>query len=315
MKLPTCLWMLGAGVFPSVTSAHAQRIEDIIELNAEFNENGDLVVTADKKWIGTFSLAIDFVNATNLATPPRYRATVRSSGPLITLKNRGSYISTQCGWRYMLALGDWRARPDMSFVYRLPYSPALRDTKVSIPPQAPPNTTAFHASLRGNPLVYRFMFNRADTIYAARKGLVVIIGDQNAPESKYGVIANKGINYVVVEHQDGSYAVYYGFTRGTIGVQVGETVFPDTPLGCAGAIDSTHYAVDLRLSHLAGRIFEKGNTYTYTKAFETVDLNPLFCTADGDQKLNSGKSYQAVLSEELVTQEMTKREKKARATK
>ena len=43
MKLPTCLWMLGAGVFPSVTSAHAQRIEDIIELNAEFNENGDYV--------------------------------------------------------------------------------------------------------------------------------------------------------------------------------------------------------------------------------------------------------------------------------
>lgn len=159
------------------------------------------------------------------------------------------------------------------------------------------------------------MFNRADTIYAARKGLVVIIGDQNAPESKYGVIANKGINYVVVEHQDGSYAVYYGFTRGTIGVQVGETVFPDTPLGCAGAIDSTHYAVDVRLCHLAGRIFEKGNTYTYEKAFETIDLDPLFSTSEGEQKLNSGKSYQAVLSEELVTQEMTKREKKARATK
>lgn len=38
MNLPTCLWMLGAGVFLSVASAHAQRIEDIIELNAEFNE-------------------------------------------------------------------------------------------------------------------------------------------------------------------------------------------------------------------------------------------------------------------------------------
>ena len=69
MKLPTCLWMLGAGVFPSVTSAHAQRIEDIIELNAEFNENGDLVVTADKKWIGTYSIAVEFDNATNLAVP------------------------------------------------------------------------------------------------------------------------------------------------------------------------------------------------------------------------------------------------------
>lgn len=106
MKLPTCLWMLGAGVFLSVTSAHAQRIEDIIELNAEFNENGDLVVTADKKWIGTFSLAIDFVNATNLATPPRYRTAIRSSGPVITLKNRGSYISSQCGLRCMFSLGD-----------------------------------------------------------------------------------------------------------------------------------------------------------------------------------------------------------------
>lgn len=190
MKLPTCLWMLGAGVFLSVTSAHAQRIEDIIELNAEFNENGDLVVTADKKWIGTYSIAVEFVNATNLAVPPRYRATVRSSGPLITLKNRGSYISSQCGLRCMFSLGDWRARPDRSFVYRLPYSPSLGDVRVSYPPQAPPNTTAFRASLRGNPLVYRFMFNRADTIYAARKGLVVIIGDQNAPESKYGVIAN-----------------------------------------------------------------------------------------------------------------------------
>ena len=315
MKLPTCLWMLGAGVFLNVTSVHAQRIEDIIELNAEFNENGDLVVTADKKWIGTYSIAVEFVNATNLAVPPRYRATVRSSGPLITLKNRGSYSSTQCGWRYMLALGDWRARPDQSFVYRLPYSPALGNVKVSYPAQAPPNTTAFHASLRGNPLVYRFMFNRADTIYAARKGLVVVIGDQNATESQYGVKADSRGNYVVIEHHDGSFAIYSGLARGTIGVRVGETVFPDTLLGCAGAIDSTHYVVDLRLSHLAGRIFEKGNTYTYMKAFETVDLNPLFRTADGDQKLNSGKSYHAVLSEELVTQEMTKREKKARATK
>lgn len=70
MKLPTCLWMLGAGVFLSITSTHAQRSENIIDLNAEFNENGDLVVNADKKWIGTFSLAIDFVNATNLAVPP-----------------------------------------------------------------------------------------------------------------------------------------------------------------------------------------------------------------------------------------------------
>lgn len=315
MKLPTCLWMLGAGVFLSITSTHAQRSENIIDLNAEFNENGDLVVTADKKWIGTFSLAIDFVNATNLAVPPRYRTAIRSSGPVITLKNRGSYISTQCGLRCMFSLGDWRARPDRSFVYRLPYSPSLGDVRVSYPPQAPPNTTAFRASLRGNPLVYRFMLNRGDSIYAVRKGLVVIIGDQNAQESKYGVIANKGINYVVVEHQDGLYAVYYGFTRGTIGVQVGETVFPDTPLGCAGAIDSTHYAVDVRLCHLAGRIFEKGNTYTYEKAFEMIDLDPLFSTSEGEQKLNSGKSYQAVLTEELVSQEMTKREKKAREAK
>lgn len=215
----------------------------------------------------------------------------------------------------MLALEDWPARPDRSFVYRLPYSPSLGDVRVSYPPQTPPNTTAFRASLRGNPLVYRFMLNRGDSIYAVRKGLVVVIGDRNAPESKYGVIANKGINYVVVEHQDGSYAVYYGFTRGTIRVQVGETVFPDTPLCCAGAIDSTHYAVDVRLCHLAGRIFEKGNTYTYVKVFETIDLDPLFSTSEEVQKLNPGKSYQAVLSEELVTQEMTKREKKARATK
>lgn len=38
MKLPTCLWMLGAGVFLSITSTHAQRSENIIDLNAEFNE-------------------------------------------------------------------------------------------------------------------------------------------------------------------------------------------------------------------------------------------------------------------------------------
>ena len=85
----------------------------------------------------------------------------------------------------MFSLGDWRARPDRSFVYRLPYSPSLGDVRVSYPPQAPPNTTAFRASLRGNPLVYRFMLNRGDSIYAVRKGLVVIIGDQNAQESKY----------------------------------------------------------------------------------------------------------------------------------
>lgn len=64
MKLPTCLWMLGVGVFLSVASAHAQRIEDIIELNAEFNENGDLVVTADKNGSALIPLQ------SNLSTQP-----------------------------------------------------------------------------------------------------------------------------------------------------------------------------------------------------------------------------------------------------
>ena len=98
-------------------------------------------------------------------------------------------------------------------------------------------------------------------------------------------------------------------------VKLGDTVYPDTPLALVGSFDGTQYRVALTLHYITDRIFAKGNAYSYEHAFESVFINPVFATADGNRMLVSQNRYTAVVAPELITKEMTKREMKARTEK
>ena len=118
-----------------------------------------------------------------------------------------------------------------------------------------------------------------------------------------------------VEHADGTIATYNVLEPGSVCVKLGDTVYPDTPLALVGSFDGTQYRVALTLHYITDRIFAKGNAYSYEHAFESVFINPVFATADGNRMLVSQNRYTAVVAPELITKEMTKREMKARTEK
>ena len=103
---------------------------------------------------------------------------------------------------------------------------------------------------------------------------------------------------------------------GSVCVKLGDTVYPDTPLALVGSFDrDANTRVALTLHYITDRIFAKGNAYSYEHAFESVFINPVFATADGNRMLVSQNRYTAVVAPELITKEMTKREMKARTEK
>ena len=97
MRLLKCVLATGlCWGLSGASQVYAQRADDPIQLTADFNEAGDLVVKAEKRRLGTYSAAIDFQNVQNLTVPSRYRVAIRSSGPLIVLKSRGYSQSIPC---------------------------------------------------------------------------------------------------------------------------------------------------------------------------------------------------------------------------
>ena len=315
MRLLKCVLATGLCWGLSCASqVYAQRADDPIQLTADFNEAGDLVVKAEKRRLGTYSAAIDFQNVQNLTVPSRYRVAIRSSGPLIVLKSRGYSQSTHCGWKSVFVLGDRSAKPDTSFIYRLPFSPARGATEVRFAQED--KSLFFHTAPPKNWAAFCFFLNRGDTVYAIRKGLVVEIKEQGTSETgKPGVVYTSDHNYVQVEHADGTIATYNVLEPGSVCVKLGDTVYPDTPLALVGSFDGTQYRVALTLHYITDRIFAKGNAYSYEHAFESVFINPVFATADGNRMLVSQNRYTAVVAPELITKEMTKREMKARTEK
>ena len=182
MRLLKCVLATGlCWGLSGASQVYAQRADDPIQLTADFNEAGDLVVKAEKRRLGTYSAAIDFQNVQNLTVPSRYRVAIRSSGPLIVLKSRGYSQSTHCGWKSVFVLGDRSAKPDTSFIYRLPFSPARGATEVRFAQED--KSLFFHTAPPKNWAAFCFFLNRGDTVYAIRKGLVVEIKEQGTSET------------------------------------------------------------------------------------------------------------------------------------
>lgn len=315
MRLLKCVLATGLCWALSGTSQiYAQRADDPIELTADYNEAGDLVVKAEKRRLGTYSAAIDFQNVQNLTVPSRYRVAIRSSGPLIVLKNRGYSQSTHCGWKSIFVLGDRSAKPDSSFIYRLPCSPARGATEVHFVQKI--ESMYFRTAPPKNWAAFYFNLNRGDTVYAIRKGVVVTIEDRSNPMAgKSDGTYSATHNYVQVEHADGTIATYGVLEPGSVSVSLGDIIYPDTPLALVGSFDGKKYQLSLMLHYIADRIFEKGNAYSCEKAFESIFINPVFATAAGYRMLVSQNRYTAVVAPELITKEMTKREMKARTEK
>ena len=92
----------------------------------------------------------------------------------------------------------------------------------------------------------------------------------------------------------------------------GDTVFPGQPVALTGTFDTasnTH--LSFTVSYLIEENFEKGQPSTFASfKHHYAFVDPVFWKGDGISKLSPGGEYIADFTNENITKEMTKREKK-----
>lgn len=114
---------------------------------------------------------------------------------------------------------------------------------------------------------------------------------------------------IYVEHKDGTRARYIGIRHGTVSVKEGDTVYPDIILGKAGTLNEKIYEIRVCIDYLTAPL--KRDVPDIEKVKRNM-LNSWFLTDAGTVQLEDGKEYGSVVTDKLITEEMTKREQKNR---
>ena len=236
-------------------------------------------------------------------------------GQLVTLQPDNSKSSIGFSYSYRTLRGNVDAKPDTAFKYVLPFknnrSVKVRDLSYL--------GKRFGDSEPKNWRSFQFLAQPNDTVYAIRKGLVVSITDNAKADSdkrkEYGY-RNKS-NRMIIEHEDGTLASYSVLKKGSFMVNIGDTVYPSAPLAIAGSYDKKENS-QLRLSiyylddivkdlDFDEKSKERFGSRTHIYAY----VNPMFLVNENNfLNLEKNETYKAICSDDIIEEEMSKREKK-----
>jgi len=197
------------------------------------------------------------------------------------------------------------AEIDTAFVYRMPCTTA-RPAKV----RRTPAGTAAWAS-RG--VVCNFRCRAGDTIYAVRRGIVTSL--KRPRERGVGLSALKSTTErtrLTIEHPDGSIVVYAGFAEWTEPLAgEGDETLPGQPLGIVGGLAQDDEQPYYELRTVFCRLVFDDDDDSSTERFPgaaIVGFEPHFATTEGVVALADRDECTAVMTDGLLTAEMSKRE-------
>lgn len=273
-----------------------------LKVSSEWDQNDNLVYTAEKPFPGTVSLLMKFDNVKNFRIPENVFI-IRSSGQFLSLRPIDKEGESSCQISYAWSYGNVRAKVDTEHTYLLPY-PVERSGRCIFTYNMRDSLFRNKAKVDRNKdfFAVRFYLEEGDTVYAARKGVVIkTIDGQSVDKSLAGKVSySSNENYITIEHGDGTCAEYSCLKEGSIAVEPGDMVYPGTPLALAGTFDGESHYLDFSVFSLV----LDDNT------FVTKYYKPVFSTDKGVIRLEHGEYYKPVITRELITGEMTKKEKK-----
>jgi hypothetical protein len=196
----------------------AQRLGDRCTLYARLTNCSEATVT--------LSLSLN-----NMAASRELPLTVDAMGRdyfgLVTLRPIDPRKRWSCGWRYQWRLGRRGTATSSSLAYALPYVGESHRVMQGA------YGSFSHQEGTGSENAIDWAMPVGSQVCAARGGTVVAIrqdSDVGGPEEKYMECAN----YVVIAHEDGTFAEYCHLKRGGVLVALGQRVKCNEPLALSG---------------------------------------------------------------------------------
>ncbi len=288
-------------------------LQDKLSISSKRNDDNSITYNYEKQKPGNYLVYFNIQQISN-AIPPRDRITVSGqNGTLFTLKPISEKAGINFRFTYGFLRGKYKPKPDFDFVYCLPFKNG-KEIKVE---ELSTISERAGVSRPTNWKAFKFTTSsRSDSIFAARKGMVVEVVEKNDRDYNLEYSFKQEANYIIIEHKDGTLARYDVLEKNSVIPEEGDMVYPGDFLAMAGTYDKKEnkqlrfrvfYLNQLEDEVLWGsRKISDGNSF-YSH------LNPIFMTVDGAHRLKKGDFTTAKINEDLVTEEMTKREKKKRA--
>jgi hypothetical protein len=264
------------------------------------NSDKSIDLLYEKKNPGSYTLTLEFSNVKNCNVEMYQKVISESSGFIMKLEPLSKDNNITYSMQYYAALGAINTNIDNQFRYTLPFK---NGKKIQIFEADYAGKKYFDLEKPADWKSYSVFTNKPDTICSMRRGIVVFIDNQYDDNSILNAQYTSRRNKVVIEHEDGTFAMYRGFKKDGIFVKSGEAVNPQTELGIIEKYNKDSYRLDFDVYYLSQSVFnpkEKQsslrikNTYRY--------LTPVFYTHEGEMNLQSGKQYTVSSNANIVAQ-------------
>jgi|GEM_PF-1354757 len=229
------------------------------------------------------------------------------AGTLVKFKPRDSKSYVTLGpYRYNIIRGGAIDQYNSDFTYLLPYDDG---TKVQVIDEKFDRTSQYSPSPE-SAAGSHFLTATEQNVTAVRKGQVVAVTKFGTMYQSQKRIFRGQTDKLVIEHPDGTLAVYLGLNKDSIKVQLGQTVFPGTIIGTNSKTFSGQYGMSLIIYYLKEKPLEKLkeahreyflDIYGYVKPkYYTLERKAI--------QLESGQEYTSQSTPALIRQELSKKE-------
>jgi hypothetical protein len=293
------LWLL-------MFSVMAPGLAQDLKLDYQRNENNQKVtIQYEKYYHGSVTLRLSFNQLSNSLSPMEMiKVLNRSRGSVTTLQPVDSEKPIGFGYRYSYIKGALLDEAVQNVAYCLPF-PA--GTKVKVLKAYNIDERYLGSELPENWTAYRMLPSNPDTIVAARRGVVLSV-EQSYPIIDSLVYTSRH-NVITVEHPDGTQATYRGFAQDEVWVDPGDNIYPGQPLGSIRSASGKIGAFFFKVYYISKIDFDfKGQETLQNRKVTYSYLEPLFQHNEGAETLKDGATYQTILNDALISQEMSRRE-------
>ena len=258
-----------------------------VEIKMEYDQKGNLMVFAKNKDFCEYYLSIILseITGSDISTFP-YSATInKGDRKLFTIKRVSDYTYPNGRVTYMAYRGKMNPKINPDFIYSFPVKPG---DSIRVSPVGNADfTLSFDLSFAG------------DTVYACREGYVC--DDKLTDQTSKGSVVSARI---IVNHKDGTFSEYSQFEKSL--VYPGEYVKLGQPIAI-----NTGKTLPKKIINFAVYYLDKNKVQNRETGSKYSHIVPVFHTLNaGDIKLEANTTYIGEMSDHLITQEMSEKEKK-----
>ena len=283
-------------LFPLVLhfSLSAQRM---IEVKYQQDQKGAYVFSCVNYAFCNYILEIGFTNFTNVKCdqPLPFHAEVKPGyNKLFSISAIDPQAAVQFNYKSAFQKGCIHPTVNPGFIYLLPITPGTQAQVYEMSP--------VKSSDSGSWYVLRLKMKPGDTIYAARKGIVNDIQDQNGANDAGQASIGKE-NFIEIVQSDCSFARYGILRKNSALVKPGQLVKAGQPIGLVGG-DAFGRGSDLRFSVYYYQ--EETGTLNET-AISHYIIPQIWTKNNGKGRLKHGAIYISEFPSSVLNQEIPRK--------